>query len=224
MLADFAYWVPDVIAIAVALGVAALTLNTRASLSLVLNVGLAFLIVSNHGIAIAECINPARGPVPAERSVHLLRQVCHSLAEAEARGLVHRDIKPANILVCRYGGDHDFVKVLDFGIVKMTHSTASAGTAADTEFDEAARGISARGFSAGPEITLPSGGKPWTIVMANVPPRQGRTEQRPSTDLPVDRRPSDCRSRVVGATGFEPATPRSRTECSTRLSHAPTSC
>jgi serine/threonine-protein kinase len=58
------------------------------------------------------------GPLPPERAIHLIRQVCHSLAEAEERGLVHRDIKPANIFVCRYGGDHDFVKVLDFGIVK----------------------------------------------------------------------------------------------------------
>ena len=58
------------------------------------------------------------GPVPAERAVYLLRQVCHSLSEAESCGLVHRDIKPANIFVSRYGEDYDFVKVLDFGIVK----------------------------------------------------------------------------------------------------------
>jgi eukaryotic-like serine/threonine-protein kinase len=64
------------------------------------------------------------GPLPAERVIYFLRQVCHSLAEAEVHGLVHRDIKPANILVCRYGGDYDFVKVLDFGIVKVTHGTA----------------------------------------------------------------------------------------------------
>jgi serine/threonine-protein kinase len=62
------------------------------------------------------------GPVPAERAIHLLDQVCHSLAEAEMNGLVHRDIKPSNIFVCRYGGDDDFVKVLDFGIVKSTHT------------------------------------------------------------------------------------------------------
>jgi serine/threonine-protein kinase len=58
------------------------------------------------------------GPVPQERAVHLLRQVCHSLAEAHDEGLVHRDIKPANVYVCRHGREVDFVKVLDFGLVK----------------------------------------------------------------------------------------------------------
>jgi eukaryotic-like serine/threonine-protein kinase len=58
------------------------------------------------------------GPVPAERAIYLLRQMCHSLSEAESHGLVHRDVKPANIFLCRYGEDCDFVKVLDFGLVK----------------------------------------------------------------------------------------------------------
>jgi serine/threonine-protein kinase len=58
------------------------------------------------------------GPVPPERCVHLLRQVCDSLAEAHTRGLVHRDIKPSNIFTCRLGLAVDFVKVLDFGLVK----------------------------------------------------------------------------------------------------------
>jgi serine/threonine-protein kinase len=60
------------------------------------------------------------GPLPPERAIHVLRQACHSLAEAHARGLVHRDIKPANIYLCRQGLELDFVKVLDFGLVKHT--------------------------------------------------------------------------------------------------------
>lgn len=80
------------------------------------------------------------GPVPAERAIYFLRQVCHSLSEAHSHGLVHRDIKPANIFICRYGEERDFVKVLDFGIVKevnggtddpaLTSENAISGTPA----------------------------------------------------------------------------------------------
>ena len=63
------------------------------------------------------------GPLPPNRVIHLLRQVCHSLADAHARGLVHRDIKPANIYVCRMGLEYDFAKVLDFGLVKAKDRT-----------------------------------------------------------------------------------------------------
>jgi serine/threonine protein kinase len=58
------------------------------------------------------------GRVPPERALYLLEQACHSLAEAHEGGLIHRDVKPANIYVCRYGIDWDFVKLLDFGLVK----------------------------------------------------------------------------------------------------------
>ena len=58
------------------------------------------------------------GALPAGRVIHLIRQACESLQEAHTRGLVHRDIKPANLHVGRVGLHHDFVKVLDFGLVK----------------------------------------------------------------------------------------------------------
>ena len=58
------------------------------------------------------------GPLPPGRAIFLLQQACESLAEAHGRGLVHRDIKPANIQVCQMGDYCDWVKVLDFGLVK----------------------------------------------------------------------------------------------------------
>jgi serine/threonine-protein kinase len=59
------------------------------------------------------------GPTPPERAIHLLAQVCSSLDDAHENGLVHRDIKPANIVVSRIAAAWDFVKVLDFGLVKL---------------------------------------------------------------------------------------------------------
>lgn len=64
------------------------------------------------------------GPQPGERVASLMKQVCHSLREAHARNFVHRDIKPANVLTCSVGGDFDFVKVLDFGLVLDRHLTS----------------------------------------------------------------------------------------------------
>jgi serine/threonine-protein kinase len=80
----------------------------------------------------AESIVKRFGPLRADRVIHILRQMCHSLSEAESCGLVHRDIKPANIFLCRYGEDHDFVKVLDFGIAKAVHESSTEAQTAIT--------------------------------------------------------------------------------------------
>lgn len=77
-----------------------------------------------------ESLVRLHGPVPAGRAVHILRQVCASLDEAHASGLVHRDIKPANIHVGRLGLVDDFVKVLDFGLVKPEADGGLADSAA----------------------------------------------------------------------------------------------
>ncbi len=58
------------------------------------------------------------GPMDVRRAVHCIRQAASSLAEAHRRGLVHRDVKPANLFVLSSGDAPDFVKVLDFGLVR----------------------------------------------------------------------------------------------------------
>jgi eukaryotic-like serine/threonine-protein kinase len=66
------------------------------------------------------------GALPVSRCLHILRQVCAALAEAHSKGIIHRDISPDNIMVCRYGGQYDFVKILDYGLVKQV--TAHSNT------------------------------------------------------------------------------------------------
>jgi eukaryotic-like serine/threonine-protein kinase len=92
------------------------------------------------------------GPLPTERVIHILRQVCSSLQDAHGNGLVHRDIKPANVVVSRAGTTFDFVKVLDFGLVKLD-------TARRAEDDAVAK-LSTEGSTSGtpafmaPEVVL----------------------------------------------------------------------
>lgn len=62
------------------------------------------------------------GPISSGRTIYFLKQACHSLRNAHENQLIHRDIKPANIFVCKYGSDFDFIKVLDFGLVKLLDS------------------------------------------------------------------------------------------------------
>jgi hypothetical protein len=71
------------------------------------------------------------GPLPPGRAIYLLRQVCSALAEAHSAGLIHRDLKPGNLFVSERGGLCDFVKVLDFGLVKQVQEPSAARLTAD---------------------------------------------------------------------------------------------
>ena len=91
------------------------------------------------------------GPLPAERVVHILRQVCSSLQDAHVNGLVHRDIKPANVVVSRAGTTFDFAKVLDFGLVKLDTARNSEDDAVELSTEGSPGGTPA--FMA-PEVVL----------------------------------------------------------------------
>ena len=67
------------------------------------------------------------GPLPPGRVVCVLRQICGSLREAHALGLLHRDIKPQNVMLCCRGGEADVVKVLDFGLAKRLSTDVPTG-------------------------------------------------------------------------------------------------
>jgi serine/threonine-protein kinase len=71
------------------------------------------------------------GPLPPGRVIYLLRQACSALAEAHVAGLIHRDLKPGNLHISERGGLCDFVKVLDFGLVKMVHPPSDTQLTAD---------------------------------------------------------------------------------------------
>lgn len=70
------------------------------------------------GITLAQLVQDY-GPQPPGRVIHLLQQVCCSLVEAHAAGLIHRDLKPENLMLCCRGGIPDMLKVLDFGLAKV---------------------------------------------------------------------------------------------------------
>ena len=59
------------------------------------------------------------GPLPGLRGARIIRQACGSLGEAHEHGIIHRDLKPDNIFLTQFGDQQDFVKVLDFGLVKL---------------------------------------------------------------------------------------------------------
>ncbi len=68
------------------------------------------------------------GPIRPERAVKIGLQVLGSLDEAHRRGIVHRDLKPGNIQVFDVGSSTDVVKVLDFGLAKVSGDSGGLDT------------------------------------------------------------------------------------------------
>ncbi len=75
----------------------------------------------------------AEGPLPAARAVSIVAQAARALSEAHALGMVHRDLKPENLMVCTEGAPADFVKLLDFGLAKVTQEELRADSVALTK-------------------------------------------------------------------------------------------
>jgi serine/threonine-protein kinase len=84
------------------------------------------------GLSLDELVH-RHGPLPPGRVVYLLRQVCGSLREAHAAGLIHRDIKPSNIFAARPGGLGDVAKLLDFGLVLPAASLGEPTLTGETQ-------------------------------------------------------------------------------------------
>ncbi len=68
------------------------------------------------------------GPMPPERAIPILVQVCGALQEAHEMGIVHRDLKPENIFLATQGGLKEYPKVLDFGLAKVTERQMRPGS------------------------------------------------------------------------------------------------
>jgi len=96
----------------------------------------------------------ARGPMPLNRAIDILEQMCAALARAHDLGVVHRDLKSDNILLTHRGGRKDFVKILDFGLAAIARDPRLAPKGAVFGTPEYMAPEQARGEEAGPHSDL----------------------------------------------------------------------
>jgi eukaryotic-like serine/threonine-protein kinase len=111
-------------------------------------------LVMEYLVGTALSAELARGPMPIQRGVDILEQMCAALARAHDLGVVHRDLKSDNILLTSRGGRKDFVKILDFGLAALAHDPRLAPKGAVFGTPEYMSPEQARGEQAGPQSDL----------------------------------------------------------------------
>ncbi|MEO9141308.1 MAG: protein kinase, partial [Polyangiaceae bacterium] len=89
------------------------------------------------GMSLQSALNAAGGGMDLPRALHIILQLCDAVGEAHAQGIVHRDLKPENVMLVKRGQDTDYVKVLDFGIARLSWGEQSMATAAGLIFGTA---------------------------------------------------------------------------------------
>jgi serine/threonine protein kinase len=122
---------PDVVARFTREARAAATITSRHAVRVLdigsLETGVPYIVMEFlEGKDLADVL-ASRGPLPIAEAVDYILQACEALAEAHAAQIVHRDIKPANLFLARQADGSSIVKVIDFGISKVTGSTESGG-------------------------------------------------------------------------------------------------
>ncbi len=89
-----------------------------------------------HGVSLHQAL-VLQKQMSVTRSLHIVLQAADAIGEAHANGIVHRDIKPENIMLIRRGANPDFVKVLDFGVARLSWGEQSMATQAGLIFGTA---------------------------------------------------------------------------------------
>ncbi|RYZ03424.1 MAG: hypothetical protein EOO73_27910 [Myxococcales bacterium] len=156
-----------------------------------------------HGITWDELVQ-RHGAQPAARVRHLLVQACGALSEAHGLGLVHRDVKPTNLMLGVHGGLFDFVKVLDFGLVRVTRGGAR-GLSKQGALLGTPRYMAPEAFASsqsGPRADLYALGCVAYYLLSGHEPFTAKTDAAIAT-LHLTRMPSPLLGRGVGDTSPE---------------------
>jgi eukaryotic-like serine/threonine-protein kinase len=131
------------------------------------------------------------GPLPEGRCIYLIRQLCFALREAHLAGVVHRDIKPQNVMVCDRGGEPDFIKLVDYGLVKafvagISESTTQTNIIIGTPRFMAPERLQSP-WLADPRVDIYSiGGLLYFMVTGELPPLVAPTGSQDSVQLGVE--------------------------------------